>query len=71
VTGGIPRLVNIVCDGALLLGYARDRLELGAEEIREVARDLELAEAEPAAQPAPAAVGGPAPRRRRFFGLFG
>jgi general secretion pathway protein A len=42
VTGGVPRLVNVVCDGALLLGYGRDLQTLGAGEILEVARDLEL-----------------------------
>jgi len=43
VTGGVPRLVNVVCDGALLLGYGRGLHTLGAAEILEVARDLELA----------------------------
>jgi len=43
VTGGVPRLVNVVCDGALLLGYGRGLQTLGAAEILEVARDLELA----------------------------
>lgn len=42
VSGGTPRVVNIVCDGALLLGFARERSRLGAAEVREVARDLEL-----------------------------
>jgi general secretion pathway protein A len=49
VTGGIPRLINVVCDGALLLGYGRDLATLDADAIREVARDLELIErSEPA-----------------------
>ncbi len=43
VTGGVPRLVNIVCDGALLLGFGRGLQAIGADAIREVARDLELA----------------------------
>lgn len=42
VTGGVPRLVNVVCDGALLTGYGRDQATLGAEVIREVANDLHL-----------------------------
>jgi general secretion pathway protein A len=42
VTGGVPRLINVVCDGALLLGYGRDLATLDADAIREVARDLEL-----------------------------
>jgi len=57
VTGGVPRLVNVVCDGALLLGYGRDLRSIGADEIEEVARDLELAPApasEEQKKPAPA-----------------
>ena len=42
VTSGVPRLVNVVCDGALLAGYARGATALGADVIREVARDLGL-----------------------------
>ena len=42
MTAGVPRVVNIVCDSALLAGYARGETLLGADVIREVARDLEL-----------------------------
>jgi general secretion pathway protein A len=42
VTGGVPRLVNVVCDGALLTGYGRDQSMLDADIIREVAKDLHL-----------------------------
>lgn len=42
ITGGVPRLVNIVCDGSLLLGFAQGRQTLGREAVREIARDLEL-----------------------------
>jgi general secretion pathway protein A len=42
VTGGIPRLANIVCDGALLSGYAAGAETLGRDVIREVARGLML-----------------------------
>jgi general secretion pathway protein A len=42
VTGGVPRVVNIVCDSALLAGYARGKTLLGSDMIREVARDLQL-----------------------------
>ena len=48
VTGGVPRLINVVCDGALLLGYAREQRTIDAAAIREVARDLALIPAEPA-----------------------
>jgi len=43
LTGGIPRLINVVCDSALLLGYARDWPMLGRDAIREVGSDLDLA----------------------------
>jgi general secretion pathway protein A len=39
VTGGIPRLINTVCDSALLLGYARDWPSLGREAILSVAAE--------------------------------
>jgi general secretion pathway protein A len=42
VTGGVPRLVNIVCDGALLTAYGRGQSVIGGEVILEVARDLAL-----------------------------
>ena len=42
VSGGIPRLINSVCDSALLVGYTRQKARLGTAVIREVAADLEL-----------------------------
>jgi general secretion pathway protein A len=63
VTGGVPRLVNVVCDGALLLGYGRGLRTLGAAEILEVARDLELTpslEANDDKTPVPRAAAAPA-----------
>lgn len=42
VTEGTPRLINIVCDGAMLLGYARQQSVVGTDAICEVARDLGL-----------------------------
>ena len=42
ITEGVPRLINNVCDGALLLGYARQQTSLGPDAIREVAHDLGL-----------------------------
>ncbi len=42
VTEGTPRLINNICDGALLLGYARQERVLGPNAIREVAHDLGL-----------------------------
>lgn len=42
---GIPRLINTICDNALLNGYACDRKTIGVDIIQEVAEDLELSEA--------------------------
>ena len=72
VTGGLPRLINIVCDGALLAGYASEQMSLGADVIREVARDLQLPDA---CERDAAKVGsngrGPKQKRGGWFGLFG
>jgi general secretion pathway protein A len=64
LTGGIPRLINSLCDGALLLGFARDLHTLGRAEIREAARDLDLIP-EGAAVPTADAPLAPAPRPSR------
>jgi general secretion pathway protein A len=38
-TGGVPRLVNLVCDTALVYGFA-DRLDrIGAEIVEQVVQD--------------------------------
>ena len=38
---GIPRLINIVCDNALLTGFSREQNRIGKEIVREVIGDLE------------------------------
>jgi general secretion pathway protein A len=68
-TGGIPRLVNVVCDGALLLGFSRDLPQIGRKAIAEVARDLELGSGARSAEEKETA-GAPPGRRRGLFGLF-
>jgi general secretion pathway protein A len=73
VTGGVPRLVNVVCDGALLAGYSRGMSSLDGSVIDEVAGDLRLP-----TQPAPADEGealdapaeaahDPGPRKKRSW----
>jgi len=42
ITEGTPRLINNICDGAMLLGYARQKTVLDADAIRETAHDLGL-----------------------------
>ena len=41
-SGGVPRLVNVLCDNAMLTGYALGKKEIDAGIIREVADDLGL-----------------------------
>jgi general secretion pathway protein A len=48
---GIPRLINIICDNALLNAYARSQETVSADIIREVARDLRLGLEAQAAEP--------------------
>jgi general secretion pathway protein A len=39
---GIPRLINVICDNALLIAYASSKKRVSAEMIEEVAWDLQL-----------------------------
>ena len=74
VTGGVPRLINTVCDGAMLVGYSRDLAALDAETIDEVARDLALVEAADVGENDPAVLRAGARRsgwRSRLRGMFG
>jgi len=41
-SGGTPRLINILCDNALLNGYALDQKKVDEKSVKEVARDLHL-----------------------------
>ena len=41
---GIPRLINVICDNALLITYATSQSKVSAKTIDEVARDLQLVE---------------------------
>jgi general secretion pathway protein A len=42
VTGGVPRLVNVVCDSALLLGYSREQATIDGGIVFEAASELRL-----------------------------
>ena len=42
ITGGIPRLINVVCDSSLLTAYGRGENRIDAKTIQEIARDLML-----------------------------
>ena len=49
-SNGIPRLMNILCDNALLCAYARSQKIVTADMIKEVARDLRLGQKEQATE---------------------
>lgn len=70
VTGGIPRLLNVVCDGSLLLAYSRGQALIDVDAVDEVARDLGLIAADEQG-----GTSGPARRkgtwRRRLRSMFG
>jgi general secretion pathway protein A len=42
-SSGIPRLINVICDNALLIACATSQRHVGVETIDEVAEDLQLA----------------------------
>jgi len=50
---GVPRLINVTCDNALLLAYAKERKSVTAEEIEEAARELKLADGPPTTAESP------------------
>lgn len=71
ITGGTPRMINNICDGAMLLGYARQETTLGPDHIREVAHDLGLvSKDEVENQGSPRGTEKPPKRRRRRFLRF-
>jgi general secretion pathway protein A len=42
VSGGIPRTISVVCDNAMLAGYAANVKPIGADIVEEVSRDFRL-----------------------------
>jgi general secretion pathway protein A len=53
---GIPRLVNVLCDNALMLAYGEGSATIGLAQIDEVARDLDLVEPPGRMRPRQAAI---------------
>jgi type II secretory pathway predicted ATPase ExeA len=43
-TGGIPRLINTLCDTALLAAFAQDRATVGADDVRSAVAELQWVE---------------------------
>jgi len=50
-SGGIPRVINRICDRSLLAGFAADAAEIGLGTVAEVERELDGRQATPAAAP--------------------
>lgn len=83
-SAGIPRVISVICDNALVNGFAADQKPVGASVIFEVCRSLSFANGKPqpamsipAALPEPVAVGAPAQapmfsavNARRRFSFF-
>lgn len=53
-SGGIPRLINLLCDTALVYGYAEQAPRISASLIEDVARDKQQSKIVPLRQPASA-----------------
>ncbi len=73
VTSGTPRMINSVCDSALLLGYSRDKATIDAGMIREVGVDLELigtGSGEPVSMTLESEEEARGRRKRRFLGFL-
>jgi general secretion pathway protein A len=74
-SGGIPRAINVICDNALVAGFALDHRPVDKDVVIEVCRDLEFAPPEspaagdeaPAAEPEAPAPAPAAPGRSTLF----
>jgi general secretion pathway protein A len=55
ISGGIPRIINVICDATLVFGYAEERHQIDLRLLQEVLGELEMTGILPAsgAQPAP------------------
>ena len=68
---GIPRTISVICDNALVSGFAADERPVGRQTVLEVCRDFDLrpagAPASPVAPPLPPGAAGAAVRDSSFF----
>lgn len=64
--GGIPRLISVICDNALISGFAADRRPVSRDIVEDVCRDFDLAPSSglpaPPPPPAPLPATEPAPQ---------
>jgi general secretion pathway protein A len=74
-SNGIPRVISVICDNALVNGFAGDQKPVGAGTVLDVCRSLSLSsnEAKPAPAPAPVRAPEPVPvaARESMFSAFG
>jgi type II secretory pathway predicted ATPase ExeA len=54
--GGVPRMINIVCDRALVAGYGANRRKIGRALLRETVEDIEGSDVKPSPVAPPADV---------------
>ncbi|MBA3884166.1 MAG: AAA family ATPase [Acidobacteria bacterium] len=47
-SGGIPRLISVICDNSLISGFAADRRPVSRDIVEDVCRDFDLGSGEPA-----------------------
>lgn len=60
-SGGVPRVISVICDNALLNGFALEQRPVGRKIVLEVCRDFDIGGSAPGAESEPAA-SAPAPR---------
>ena len=70
LSGGTPRLINSLCDAALLLGFAREKTTIEASMIEEVAADLDLAATDSSADTHYSSPNERKTRKRGILSLF-
>lgn len=59
VSRGIPRIINVLCDGALINACGSGKTDIGPDDLSEVIRDLELEADAPVATPTNSTVVAP------------
>ena len=74
-SNGIPRVISVICDNALVNGFAADQKPVGAAAVNEVCKSLSLGNDTKPAAPPPAPVRPaepvPVPARAPMFSTFG
>src|SRR5439155_296940 len=63
-SSGIPRTISVICDNALIAGFASDRRPVDRETVLEVCRELDLGRIEPITATRLPSVASPAAARR-------